>query len=106
MGQEKSIATVNIERGSGITFSEVERAIGGAWQEVLDDPESFGLPTNVAAIGDVEVRQGESQFDVATTIMIAVVGGVAEEVLKTIWRDTVWPALQKRFGKGLKESSS
>lgn len=90
-----------LERGSASAEQVRE-----AWAQVLADAAAAdgdvsrhlaSLGTTPSALAETEVTVEERSGDLGATILVAVVGGVATHVLKSLWDDFVRPRLRARF---------
>lgn len=95
MANHPIIARLKVE--PTVSLADVQGIIDAALRDVADDPD-YDLSGATAVTPALQARQAEGQIGAETAILIAVVGGVSQEVLKTIWRDVIWPALRRRFG--------
>ena len=91
-----------------VQLQQVEEVLQALWDEVLEDPKlhtearDAGLDAALErSASPYRATRGEAQFDVATTILISVVGGLAKDALSALWIRYVWPRLQRRFGTAL-----
>ena len=86
-----------------VDVARVQVCIDEALEAIADDPSAYDVPASAASIA-MRARQDEAQSGAAEAIVIAVVGGVAQEVLKTIWNNVVWPALRDKFGDSVRKA--
>jgi hypothetical protein len=78
----------------------IDDAITKIWDEVAADPSLVGLDSkdkSLAATTFTTQRPAGGSL-VVGTILVAVATALAEDVVKKIWEDVVWPALKRRFG--------
>lgn len=95
MADHLIIAKLKVE--PTVSLADVQGVIDAAMRDAADDPD-YDLSGATPATPALQARQDEGQIGAETAILIAVVGGVSQEVLKTIWKEVIWPALRSRFG--------
>jgi hypothetical protein len=73
----------------------------------LSDPNSeasavargAGLDPRVISNVRVDVREGQQGAEpIATTIIVGILVSAGSEVAKTLWKEVLWPRIQRRLG--------
>lgn len=77
------------------------------WDKLRADPDyARSIGVDVADLPErapLEAVQHKAKFGVAETILIAVAGGLLKDAATGIWKQFIWPRLEKKFGGNLKQ---
>lgn len=88
-----------------IALDVVDQYVAQIWDEIRRNPSVVDPHSSLALMNSpFIVGRPTSQFDVATTILVSVVGGLAKDVLSGLYKVYIWPALKRRFGKDVSEA--
>jgi hypothetical protein len=87
-----------------VTTDDVKAFVDQVWAE-LKKQETFkkDYPKLAAAPSPYSFSRPTNQFGVAETIAIAVVGGLLKDAAVGVWKEFIWPALQRKFGEDVSE---
>jgi hypothetical protein len=101
-----SIEVGEFRAAKSVTTREVKALTARVWADVKEqDAFKAKYPALAASPSPYSFTRKANQFGVAETIAIAVVGGLLQEAAVAVWKEFIWPALKRRFGKDVDEQA-